>query len=40
MKKESKMHGGIIALIICSILTICIIAACIFFPEQVFGLFK
>ncbi len=40
MKKESNKHGGVIALAICGVLTIAIIIACIFFPEQVFGLFK
>lgn len=37
---EKEKHGGLIALIICAILTIIIIVACVFFPEQVFGLFK
>lgn len=39
MKKESNGHSGIIAMTICGIITIAIIVACIFFPEEVFGLF-
>ena len=40
MKKETKSHGGVIALSICGIITIAIIICCVFFPEQIFGMFK
>ncbi len=35
--KESKK--GIIALVVCGILTIAIIVACVFFPDEIFGIF-
>ena len=37
-EKDSKL--GLIILIVCGILTIAIVVACVFFPEEVFGLFK
>ena len=39
MKKESNKHGGLIAMIICGIISIAIIVACIFFPKEIFGIF-
>ena len=38
-KSEKKGNGGVIALIICGILTIAIIITCIFFPDEFFGIF-
>lgn len=39
MKKENNNNKGLVALIICGVLTIAIIVACVFFPEEFFGLF-
>ncbi len=39
MKEKEKNNKGIIALIICLVLTIAIIVGCIFFPEEIFGIF-
>ena len=39
MKKEKKSNAGLVTLIICGLITVAIIIACVFFPEQVFGLF-
>jgi len=39
MKKENNNTKGLVALIICGVLTIAIIVACVFFPEEFFGLF-
>lgn len=38
--KEKNSNLGLITLIVCGILTIAIVVACVFFPEKVFGLFK
>ena len=39
MKKEKNSNTGLITLFICGILTIAIIIACVFFPDEVFGIF-
>lgn len=40
MKKENKNSNvGLIALFACGILTIALIVACVFFPDELFGLF-
>ena len=39
MKKEKNSNKGLVALIVCGVLTITIIVACLFFPEEFFGLF-
>ena len=40
-KKASKENNntGVITLVICSIITIAIIVACVFFPDEIFGIF-
>lgn len=40
-KKESKANNntGVITLVICSIITLAIIVACVFFPDEIFGIF-
>jgi len=38
--KEKNSKAGLITLIICGILTIVIVIACVFFPEEVFGIFN
>ena len=37
-KKES--NKGLIALIVCGLLALALMIGCIFFPEELFGLFK
>ncbi|MGN1358249.1 MAG: hypothetical protein ACI4WU_02660 [Bacilli bacterium] len=41
-KNESKGNNntGIITLVICSIITLAIIVACVFFPDEIFGIFN
>ena len=39
-KKEKKSNGGVIALIICIVLTIAIIVGCLFFQDEIFGIFQ
>lgn len=40
-KKASKENNntGVITLVICSIITLAIIVACVFFPDEIFGIF-
>jgi len=38
-KKEKESKKGLIALIVCGILSIALAIACIFFPKEFFGLF-
>ena len=38
-KKEKDSKKGLIALIVCGILSIALAVACIFFPKEFFGLF-
>lgn len=39
MKKEKNSHIGLITLIICGLLTVALIIGCVFFPDEIFGLF-
>lgn len=39
-KNKGESNTGATILIVCGIIAIIIIAACIFFPEQLFGLLK
>ena len=40
MKKEKKnTNAGLITLFVCGTITIALIIACVFFPEEFFGLF-
>ena len=40
MSKENKnTNRGTVTLIICGILSLAIIIGCIFFPEEIFGIF-
>ena len=39
MKKEKDSNKGLVALIICGVLALALIIACVFFPEEFFGLF-
>ena len=39
MKKEKNPHIGLITLIICGLLTVALIVGCVFFPDEIFGLF-
>ena len=39
MKQEKASNKGVIAMIICGIIAMAIIVACVFFPEEVFGIF-
>lgn len=38
-KKEKNQNTGLIALLVCGVLAIALIVGCVFFPEQLFGLF-
>lgn len=40
--KEQKGNSkkGLVTLIICGVLTLALIIACVFFPEEFFGLFQ
>jgi len=38
--KKNNSNTGIIILIICAVITIALIVGCVFFPEQLFGIFK
>ncbi len=37
--KEKNKNIGLISLIICGVITIAIIIGCVFFPEEIFGIF-
>ncbi len=39
-KKDKKHNGGIVALIICIVLTIAIIVGCLFFKDEIFSILK
>lgn len=40
VKKEKKNNNsGLLTLVICGLLAMAIIVACVFFPEQIFGIF-
>lgn len=38
-KKENKLEPGVIALIVCGLIAVALIVACVFFRDQFFGLF-
>lgn len=40
-EKETKKNSnaGLITLVICGLVTVAIIVACVFFPDEVFGIF-
>lgn len=38
-KKERKVNAGLITLAICGLLAMALIIGCIFFPDEIFGLF-
>ena len=42
MAKETKKEGnkGLFTLIICGLIAAALMVGCVFFPEQLFGLFK
>lgn len=42
MAKEQKKEGnrGLVTLIICGLIAVALMVGCIFFPEELFGLFK
>ena len=37
---EKNNNVGLITFIICAILVVAIIVGCLFFPEEIFGIFK
>lgn len=37
--KEKNKNIGLISLIICGVITVAIIIGCVFFPEEIFGIF-
>ena len=39
-KEENGNNKGLFTLIVCGILALALIIACVFFPEQFFGLFQ
>ena len=38
-KGKKKLNGGIVTLIICGIIAMALIIGCVFFPEEIFGIF-
>lgn len=38
-KKEKESHAGVITLVICGVLAIALIVGCVFFPNEIFGIF-
>ena len=40
VKKEKISNGGLVTLIVCGLLAVALMVGCIFFPEELFGLFK
>ncbi len=40
MKEKKNGNAGVITLIICGIITVLLIVGCVFFPDQLFGMFK
>lgn len=38
-QKEKKSNVGLITLIICGLLAVALIIGCVFFPDEIFGLF-
>lgn len=39
-EKKKNENAGLITLIVCGLLAMALIVACVFFPEQLFGLFQ
>jgi len=40
MKKEkNKVNGGIITLIVCGVIAMILVIGCMFFPDEIFGIF-
>lgn len=39
MDNEKKSNGGLIALLICGLLAVALIIGCVFFPDEIFGIF-
>ena len=39
-KEESGSNKGLFTLIVCGVLALALIIACVFFPEEFFGLFQ
>lgn len=38
-KKETKTNTGLIILLICGVIAIGLIIGCVFFPNEIFGMF-
>lgn len=38
-KKDTGAHKGLVVLMICGVIAVALIIACVFFPEEFFGLF-
>lgn len=38
-KKETNSNAGLVTLIVCGLLAVALIIGCVFFPDQIFGLF-
>ena len=39
-KKNKGGNTGVWVLIVCGIITVALIVGCVFFPDQLFGIFK
>ena len=39
LQKEKHSNSGLVTLIICGLLAVVLMVGCIFFPDQLFGLF-
>lgn len=38
-KKEKNPNSGLIALLVCGFIAVALIIGCVFFPEEIFGIF-
>lgn len=38
-KKEMSSNKGLVILMICGLIAVALIIGCVFFPEEIFGLF-
>lgn len=38
-KKEKNPNSGLITLLICGLIAVALIVGCVFFPDEIFGIF-
>ena len=39
-QKEKNSNAGLVTLFICGLLALALIVGCVFFPDEIFGLFQ